>query len=137
MQFAGISYLAVLAAACAGLAFGALYYAVLRRGWLAAIGRTGAEMTAQRSAVPFVIAAIAQLVMAFVLGGAIGHLGPGMVTPLNGMISGLFLWAGLVATTIAVNNAFRGARRALTLIDGAHWLGVLAIQGLVIGLIGV
>ncbi len=61
----------------------------------------------------------------------------GMVSPLNGVITGLFLWFGFVATTIAVNNAFQGARRALTLIDGAHWLGVLAIQGLVIGLIGV
>lgn len=137
MQFAGISYLAVFAAAVAGFAFGALYYAMLRRGWLAALGRTEADMAGGRSAAPFVVAALAELVMAFMLAGAIGHLGPGMVTPLNGVISALFLWVGFVATTIAVNYAFQGARVALTLIDGGHWLGVLLIQGLTIGLIGV
>jgi len=137
MQFAGISYLAVLAAAVAGFAFGALYYTLLGRAWLAAIDRTETEMAENRTAAPFVVAAIAQLVMAFVLAGTLGHLGPGQVTPLNGVISALFVWAGFVATTVAVNNAFRGARWSLSLIDGAHWLGALVIQGLVIGLIGV
>jgi len=137
MQFAGISYLAVLAAAVAGFVFGALYYTMLRRAWLAALGRTEADMADGMTAKPFVIAAVAQIVMAFVLAGSVGHLGPGMVTPLNGAISGLILWAGLVVTTLSVNYAFQGARTALTLIDGAHWLGALLIQGLVIGLIGV
>jgi len=137
MQFAGISYLAVFAAAAAGFAFGALYYTLLGRAWAEAIGRTAPEMAAERTAGPFVVAAVAQLVMGFMLAGSIGHLGPGQVTPLNGVIAAVFLWIGFVATTLTVNHAFQGARRALTLIDGAHWLGVLAIQGLVIGLIGV
>lgn len=137
MQFAGISYLAVIVAAVAGFAFGALYYTLLGRAWADALGRTASEMAANRSAGPFIVAAVAQLVMAFIVAGAIGHLGPGQVTPKNGVIAGLILWVGFVATTLSVNYAFQGARRALTLIDGAHWLGVLLLQGLIIGLIGV
>ena len=47
------------------------------------------------------------------------------------------MWLGFVITTMAVNNAFRGAKPALTLIDGGHWLGVLLLQGAVIGWLGV
>ena len=77
------------------------------------------------------------VVMAFVVAGSIGHLGPGQVTVRNGIISGAILWAGLVLTTTTVNYAFQGRRAALTLIDSGHWLGVLLLQGLVIGLFGV
>jgi hypothetical protein len=53
------------------------------------------------------------------------------------MITGLFLWVGFVITTMAVNHAFQGAKPMLTLIDGGHWLGVLLLQGLMLGWIGV
>lgn len=136
MQFAGISYAAVAAAAVGGFAFGALYYTLLSRAWMAALGKTREELPAG-SPLPFVIAAVGQLVIAFLLAGAIGHLGPGMVTPLNGIIAGALLWVGFVAPTFAVNYAFQGARWALLAIDTGHWLGVLLLQGLIIGLIGV
>ena len=49
------------------------------------------------------------------------------------MISAAFIWLGFVITTMVVNYAFHGARHALTLIDGGHWLGVLLIQGAILG----
>jgi hypothetical protein len=55
----------------------------------------------------------------------------------NGVISALFMWVGFVATTLAVNNAFAQRKAALTVIDGIHWLGVLLIQGAIIGALGV
>jgi hypothetical protein len=137
MSFAGISYIAVFFAAVAGFAFGAVYYTLLGTQWMTALGKTREDIERQRSPLPFVIAAAAQLVMAFVLAGTIGHLGQGMVTIRNGVISALFVWVGFVATTMAVNYAFQGARYKLTLIDGGHWLGGLLIQGLIIGWIGV
>ncbi|MGE0255575.1 MAG: DUF1761 domain-containing protein [Alphaproteobacteria bacterium] len=134
MAFAGVNYFAVLVAAIAGFAFGAVWYSTLSRQWLAAIGKTKAQLPG--GAMPFVVAIVAQAVMATVLAGALGHLGPGNVTPLNGLISGAILWFGLVLTTMAVNHSFQGASRLLTLVDGLHWLGVLLVQGLVIGLFG-
>ena len=40
-------------------------------------------------------------------------------------------------TAIAVNHSFQMRLGTLTLIDGGHWLGVLLIQGALIGLVGV
>jgi hypothetical protein len=75
--------------------------------------------------------------MAWALAGVLGHLGPGQVTVLNGAISAFFLWLGFVVTTIAVNNAYAGRKLALTAIDSVHWLGVLVVEGLIIGAFGV
>jgi hypothetical protein len=137
MAFAGINYLALLVAAVAAFAFGAAYYMTLTKPWLAAIGMTKEQLAAKRSASPFIVTIVALLVMAWVLAGTIGHLGPGQVTLRNGVISGLFLWLGFVITTLSVNYAFGQRRPMLTVIDGIHWLGVLVVQGAVIGAMGV
>jgi hypothetical protein len=136
MVFAGTNYLAIAVAAVAGFLFGALWYNFFSKPWLAAIGRTKEELQAKFSPAPFVIAFVATLVMAVVLAGILGHLGPGQVTWRNGVISAAFCWLGFVATTLLVNHAFQRRPFALTLIDGGHWLGVLLLQGLIIGLFG-
>jgi hypothetical protein len=133
MAFAGMNYFAILIAALAAYAWGAAYYMALSKHWLAAVGLTEVK----RSVTPFAISFIALLVMAFVLAGSIGHLGPGNVTVKNGIISGIIIWAGFVATTVFVNNAYPGRKYMLSIIDSMHWLGVLAIEGAVIGAMGV
>jgi hypothetical protein len=140
MVFAGLNFLAILAAAIGAFLFGSAYYGVLGKSWTAALGRTQTGMTGpdgKVSPLPFIIAFIAELVMAWVLAGVLGHLGAGQVTAKNGAISALFLWLGFVVTTIAVNNGFAGRKLALTFIDAGHWLGVLLVQGLIIGAVGV
>jgi Protein of unknown function (DUF1761) len=140
MQFAGLNYYAVVLAAVVSFMFGWLWYGVLfSKAWREAAGKTKAELKGGEamSPVPFVISFIALLIMAWVLAGVLGHLGTGEVTLKNGVISGAFLWLGFVATTLTVTYAFQGAKRALTFIDAGHWLGVLLLQGAVIGLIGV
>jgi hypothetical protein len=137
MAFAGINHLAVLIAAVAGFAFGAVYYMGLSKQWRAAIGMAKDALAANRSPVPFVVSIVALLIMAWVLAGGIGHLGPGQVTLKNGVISALFMWLGFVITTLAVNYSFGQRRPLLTVIDGLHWLGVLVIQGAIIGAMGV
>ena len=137
MTFAGMNYLAVLIATVAAFAFGAAYYIGLSKQWLAAVGKTKEEVAAQRSPTPFIVTIVALAIMAWVLAGGIAHLGPGQVTLKNGVISALFMWVGFVATTMAVNNAFGQRKAALTVIDGIHWLGVLVIQGAIIGAMGV
>lgn len=136
MAFAGTNYLAIVIAAIVSYGFGAVYYGVLGKAWMAALGRSADELKANVGVAPFVIAFVALLVMATVLAGVLGHLGPGQVTLRNGIVSALFVWTGFVATTLAVNHAFQGAKATLTLIDGVHWLGVLALQGGIIGAMG-
>jgi hypothetical protein len=133
MAFAGMNYLAILIAAVAAYVWGAAYYMTLSKPWLVAVGLTQPN----RSAAPFVISFVALVVMAFVLAGSIGHLGPGNVSVKNGIISGIIIWAGFVLTTVFVNNAYPGRKYMLSIIDSIHWLGVLVIQGAVIGAMGV
>ena len=138
MVFAGINYLAVIVAAVASFAFGSVYYMTLGKAWKAALGKTEAELKGggKMSPLPFVIAALAQMIMAYFLAGMMGHLGAEAISVTKGLITAFFVWLGFVITAMAVNHAFQGAKRALTLIDGGHWFGVLLIQGLVIGLFG-
>ena len=139
MEFAGLNYIGIVIAAIASFAFGAVYYMALSGPWMAALGKTEDEVRdggGMRPAV-YAVTAIAQLAMAWVLAGVIGHLGPGQVTPMNGAISGAFIWFGFILTTQLIGHGFQGQKKSLTLIDGGHWLGVLLIQGLVIGLFGI
>ncbi len=143
MTFAGINILAILVAAIAGWITGAVYYGALANPWAAAHGKTmeafKAEQAARKGTVhswlPFALAFLAELAMAWVLAGMVGHLG--MVTIRGAVISGLFVWAGFVVTTMLVNNAFGGRRYVLTLIDAGHWLAVIVVMGVVIGWLGV
>ncbi len=136
MAFAGMNYLAIGLAAIAGYVFGAVYYMALSKPWLAASEKTEADIKNGSGVLPFVLAFVAAIVMAHMLAGILGHLGPGQVTLRNGLISAAFIWVGFVATTTTVNYAFQGRKAALTLIDSVHWLGVLLIQGAVIGALG-
>ena len=132
MQFAGLNYLAVLVAAIAGFGFGAAWYTVLAKPWMAAVGLTEPP---KPSPGPFIMAFACQLVMAWVLAGVVGHLGD--VTVVRAVVSALFLWLGFVATTMTVNHRFQSASWSLTIIDAGHWLGVLLVMSVIIGLFGV
>ena len=59
--------LGVLLAAAAGFAAGAVWYMILGRQWMAAVGRTEEEIKADRSPVPFVIGFLASLATAGML----------------------------------------------------------------------
>ena len=140
MTFAGVSYLAIVLSAVAGWLLGAAWYTIFSKPWQQAVGLSQAKMQqAQKSPgfyVPFVVAFLALIVMAWVLAGLIAHLGPGQFTVKNGVVSGAFCWLGFVMTTMMVNNGFAGRDRRLLLIDGGHWLAVLLIMGAILGAFG-
>src|SRR5215813_9129488 len=127
MTFAGINYLAVVAAAVAAWLAGAVWYGVLAKPWVAAQGITMEEFQARRAALggsamayaPFIIAFVAELVMAWMLAGILGHLG--VVTVWYGVLSAAFVWFGFVLTTMAVNYAFGSRGLKLYAIDAGHW----------------
>ena len=139
MSFSGVNYFAVVIAALAGFGLGAVWYTVLSKPWMHAVGLTEAECKARNQGagriVPFVISIVALFVMAWMLAGIMGHLG--QISIRGGVISGFLVWLGFVITTMGVNHAFSGAPTKLTMIDGGYWLAVLLIQGAVIGAFGV
>jgi hypothetical protein len=140
VAFAGINYWAIALAAIAGWLVGAVWYTALARPWLIALGKTRHELlgpSGKPSPVPFVVAFVAHVVMAWVLAAFVSRFGAGQVTVVNGVVAGFFAWLGFVATCLFVNHGFSGQRIMLTVIDGGHWLAVLVIQGAIIGVFGV
>ena len=144
MSLGNITYWPVLIAAIVRFAFGAIWYGGLGKQWMTARDMSAADMEKARAQagpipVPYIIAFVALLIMAWMFAGVLLHLARGgmPVTIRAGMISGFFLWFGFVMTTLTVNHAFQSAKRSLTLIDGGHWLGVLLIQGAILGWWGV
>ncbi len=139
MQFAGLNLFAIVLAAIVAFMFGWLWYGVLfPKQWMAAAGKCEADIKSEGgpSPAPFVISFIALLVMAAVMGSVIYHFDPGQITLWHGMLTGALFWLGFVVTTLVVNHTFQGAKPALTVLDAGHWLGVLMLQGAVIGAIG-
>jgi len=134
-----INFVAVIAAAVAGWLVGAVWYGVLGKQWVAALGWTEADMTGpdgkrRMPMGPMIIAFIAQIIIALMLSGLIGHIGP--VNVERGLVSGALVWFGFVITTLVVNNAFQKRKTTLTVIDGGHWLAVLLVAGAIIGAFG-
>ncbi|HLL26407.1 MAG TPA: DUF1761 domain-containing protein [Xanthobacteraceae bacterium] len=137
MTFSGINYLAVVVAAIAAFVFGGIYYRVFGEAWMKALGISKKTASKNMSSTPLIITFIAELIMAWVLAGLMGHLGAGQVTAMNGVVSGAFVWLGFVVTTLVVNNAFAMRKPQLSVIDSAHWLVALAIMGAIIGAFGI
>ena len=136
MTFAGMNYLAIVIAAVAAWLAGAGWYMALGRTWTAALGTEKMTPAGQRPAafLPYVYAFIAELLMAWILAGLLGHIGA--LTVRGGIISAAFCWLGFVMTTMVVNNIFAGRDARLLLIDGGHWLLVLVLMGAIIGGMG-
>jgi hypothetical protein len=133
-----VNWLALLVAAVAAWLFGAVYYGVLGKIWMAAQGETmeslkakNAGKSATTKTAPFILSFVAELIMAWVLSGMLTHMG--MTGARAGAISGAFVWFGFVLTTIVVNNAYTFRSWRLSAIDAAHWLGALIITGAIVG----
>jgi hypothetical protein len=134
-----MNYLAIVIAAGAAWLAGAGWYMALAKPWMAALGTTPEKIEELRrrpgAFLPFVYAFVAELVMAWILAGLLGHIGA--LTVRGGIISAAFCWAGFVITTMVVNNGFAHRDARLLLIDGGHWLMVLLLMGAIIGAMGI
>jgi hypothetical protein len=126
----------ILGAAAASWLFGAVYYGVLGKPWMTASEftdeqRARVEAGPKGNPAPFILSFLGEIVMGLVLALLIRGIQSEGV--FGGVLMGITCWLGFVLTTIATNNAYGMKRYALTAIDGGHWLGVLVIQGAVLG----
>lgn len=131
-----VNWLSIALATVASMALGMGWYMVLAKQWVAATGKKQDElMGSGGSTTPFVFAAICQFVMAYF----IAVLTPALmgVTDLNGAVTvGVSMWLGFIITSMVLNHRYQNMSWSLTLIDGGYLLGVVALQGVVIGLFG-
>jgi hypothetical protein len=136
MDLGAVNWIAVVVAAVASMALGFVWYMVLGNQWMGALGKTREQIMASgNQAAPFIIAFLMQLVMAYSLALFTPRL-MGSTTLVNGLIVGFHVWLGFVITSMIINHRYQGSKWSLTLIDGGYLLGVLLVEGVVIGLFG-
>lgn len=134
--FDKIDWLAIVLATVASMALGMVWYMVLGRQWLAAIGKTQDEvMGSGGRATPFIWAAACQLVIAYFI-AVLTPVVMGVTTPMTGALLGAQIWLGFILTSMIINHRYQDQKWSLTAIDGGHLLGVVLVQGVVIGLFG-
>lgn len=98
---------------------------------MAAVGKTEDEIKADRNPLPFVVAAIGNLLAA----GMMRHIfaASGIDTTGAGLVSGLGAGLFLAAPWILTNYAFADRPRALWWIDAGHALFAMTAIGAVLG----
>lgn len=132
-----VNWLGIILAMVASMALGMAWYMGLSKQWLAATGKSADDIKKDSgaAATPFIIAAICQLIMAYF----IAVLTPALTGSLDwysGMLVGAHMWLGFVITSMILNHRYQGAKWSLSFIDGGYMLGVVLVQGLVLGLFG-
>lgn len=137
MDYLNVNWLAVLLAMIASMALGAAWYMILSKQWIAATGKTTEQIQAGSGgqATPFIWGAVMQLVMAYFL-ALLTPMILGEMSVANAVIVGIHLWVGFILTSMILNHRYQGMSWSLALIDGGYLLGVVVVQGVVLGLLG-
>lgn len=130
-----MGFVAVIAAAAASWVFGAIWYMVLAKPWVAASGVEVDEdgRPKDTSPVPFILSAIAMIVVA----GMMRHIfSVSEITELGkGLLAGLGIGAFFISPWTMINNAYGGRPFTLTLIDGGYAVFGCGIIGAVLTLL--
>lgn len=137
MDYLDVNWLAVLLAMIASMALGAGWYMVLSKQWIAATGKTTEQIMAGSGGqgAPFIWSAAMQLVMAYFLALLTPMILDGM-SVANAVVVGIHLWLGFILTSMIINHRFQGMKWSLAVIDAGYLLGVVIVQGIVLGLLG-
>ena len=121
--------LSVILAAVAAWIFGAVWYGIIGKQWMAASGLT--EDTINRSnPMPY----IGSFLCALLVAGMTRHiLNMGAITdPVAGIVTGLGLGLFIAAPWITTNVLFSQRPRALIWMDGVYPVVGMALMGLVL-----
>ncbi len=125
--------LSVIVAAAGAFAFGAVWYIVMSKPWIAAAGipvdASGRPM-GNGSPMPFAVGFIAMVLVA----GMMRHVfaTSGIDTLGEGALSGLGVGAFFITPWVAMNYAFGMRKAALTVIDGVNAIVGCTIMGIIL-----
>ncbi|GGF42533.1 hypothetical protein GCM10011321_36460 [Youhaiella tibetensis] len=134
MDHLAVNWLAIVLATVASMALGFVWYMALSRQWLAALGKKREDLNSSDPS-PYVWSVIVQFVMAYFIALLTPKLF-GSTDVANGIWCAIHMWVGFVITAMILNHRYQGQKWSLTVIDGGYLLGVLLVQGVVIGLFG-
>jgi hypothetical protein len=130
-----MGYLAIFLAAAAAYSFGALWYMLMAKPWMAAAGLTAERIESaggRANPKPYVISAVCMIAVAAMMQHIFAR--SGIDSPGLGLFAGSGLGLFIATPWLATNNAFGLRPFALTLIDGVYASGGCALMGLVLGM---
>ena len=106
IDFGSVNYLAIVAAVVLNMALGALWYSPLlfARPWMAANGFTEEQIRAEGAGIGYGVSVVVSVVLAFAVALLAEAVGADMA--VEGLLLGLLVGVGFVATTAGVNYVF-------------------------------
>jgi ABC-type Na+ efflux pump permease subunit len=134
MPASDVNWVAVLVTSIAGFLVGGLWYTVLfGRKWSSLAGFPDDQMRVG-AAVAYGLGFVCTFIMAYVMARFIDYVfkSPEDKTVLNGLLLGLMIWVGFVATTGLTNDLFGRKPLLRWLIESLHYLVVLLLMGAIL-----
>ena len=133
MEAHGINFLAVIVAALAYMALGAIWYSPALFGtmWMNNIGKTKEQVTADSTPMNYVWGAITSFLSAY--GIARVMLWSGTHSIQQGVMIALVVGVCFVLAAIVVNDAFESRPKSLTLVNVIYHIVGFVIAGVIIG----
>ena len=134
-------YIAVVVAAIVSFVIGGIWYSrsVFGKTWMAALGRTQADMEAMRKQAPkgFAAGLIGALISSAVLAIFVAYAraaGVGLpAVAVGGLVVGFLVWFGFLMTTSVAGAIFEGRSSKLLGINLGFSLVAYLVMGLIIG----
>lgn len=129
LEISGLNWLAILVATVAGFVIGGIWYGPLfGKAWMSALGKSPDDI--QPSPMPFVISFFTALITAIVLAVLINALG--ISTLGGGVMIGLLIGVGFIATAMASDSAFCGWGVKLWLIQSGYRVLYSVVMGAIL-----
>jgi len=129
LDFSELNWLAILVATVSGFMLGGVWYGpMFGKAWLKAIGKTEEEL--QPSPTPFVVSFFTALITAIVLSALIHNLE--FTTVVDGVVLGLLVGVGFIATAMGSDAAFCGWGLPLFLIQSGYRITYSVIMGVIL-----
>jgi hypothetical protein len=129
LDYSAVSWLAVIIAAAANIVISTVWYLpqVFGKQWAAATGR---EVNTGGNPMLYGIAIVGSLISAYVLALLVHATGVATIT--EGIVLGLAVSIGFIATTQAVGGAFEGRSWSLFGINASNSLVTYAVMGAIL-----
>lgn len=129
LEFGELNWWAILVATAAGFMLGGLWYgALFSKAWLKALGKSEDEL--DPSPRPFIISFFTALITAIMLSALIHTLG---FTELqDGVLLGMLMSLGFIATAMGSDAAFCGWGLPLYLIQAGYRVAYSVIMGAIL-----
>ena len=129
LEFAGLNWLAIIVSTALAFGLGAVWYGPLfGQAWLNAIGKKAEDITPTPG--PFIISFVSALLTSIVMAAVISSAG--LAGLADGVIVGLFMGLGFIATAMASDSAFCGWGLKLYLIQAGYRVVYCVIMGVII-----